>query len=116
MVVRAGTRNRRITIFERTSTNDSNGSPQNVDRDLFSCFASYAPIRIGNERRYGDEVMAQSQIAFTMLWRTDFAPDPDIHFIRYKGQEYDIFEVEEVGLNEAWKLLTKLFHAGASQP
>jgi len=110
--MRAGRRDRRITIQRKTVTLSNTGEPTEVWSDLATVWASVAPLT-GTERLTGENLAAKEQVQFRILWSAALAGINPQDRIKYPSstdspsdlQLYDIVQASEIGRQDIIQIL-----------
>ena len=86
--MRAGRRNKRITLQSATETPDAHGQPVKTWVYQDKVWAEVRPLS-GREREIANQAAAEVNVAFTILWRSDITSD---WRVVYDGSHYEIVE------------------------
>lgn len=116
--MRGGTLDRRIAIQRVTTTQSPSGEEIESWATLSTRPARYEPLQ-GDERFAADQFVARNQVAFTTRWSATVADVSPLDRIIYparaldnsptdplKNKIYDIIAVQEVGRQEALRIIT----------
>lgn len=99
-----GNLDRFITIVQSTQTGkEDNGELIFTDSDFHECFARIERVG-GNERLEGDKITATNKVRFTIRLKEGITEDMRI---TYKGENYDIIEIQELGREGLWLTATR---------
>ncbi len=99
-----GNLDRFITIVQSIETGEeANGEPIYTDSTFHECFARLERIS-GKEQLEGDKMTATNKVRFTIRLKEGITEDMRI---TYKGKNYDIIEIQELGREGLWLTSTR---------
>lgn len=101
--MRAGKRDRRVTIQTATVTQDAHGGQVKSWGNLATVYAEVVPLR-GRELIAAAQFMPEAQVKFRMLYRTDF--DESARLV-HDGVNYEIVHIAEIGRRRGLEILGK---------
>lgn len=98
----AGSLNRRITIQRPADppVTDDFGNPVESWENMTTVWAKVDYVR-DSERFSASQINAVVTARFTIRWGLNLTP---LHRILYKGKEYDIIGIKEIGLQEGQEI------------
>lgn len=106
--MRAGDLDRRVTIQQRTDTQDSYGEPIAAWADLAEVWAQVTPVR-GVERLTAEQLTSDVTTRFRIRYRAGITEQMRLS---YEGRVYQIHAVLELGRREGLDLLASLLQEG----
>lgn len=93
--MRAGKRDRRITIQRKTVTVSPSGEPIETWADLVTVWAQARPNR-GDERFATQQLVGSAVMTFVMRYRSDLALTVQDR-LSYDGKLWDVLDIRELG-------------------